>query len=249
VFQASLNDISLLRDSMSAISDLIDETFLEISKEGIKMVASDRTVVSVVDFFLSKNAFSEYVCEKEEKIGLNLLNFMQILRRANPEDKVKIVLHENKLEMIFESNTKRKFSLPLIDISKSDVPQIDKIEEGFVAKMNVSTSVLSSGIEDAELIGDSVIITARKDEFLMASDSDLSSAHLELKPGDQLQIKKINEPVRARYSLDYLKKIIKSKKLAEKVSISMATDYPIKISFDVPDKLRLNFILAPRVEE
>ena len=59
----------------------------------------------------------------------------------------------------------------------------------------------------------------------------------------------MNEPVRARYSLDYLKKIIKAKKLSPETKISMSNDYPMKIQFEVPGKMQLGFILAPRVDE
>jgi hypothetical protein len=54
--------------------------------------------------------------------------------------------------------------------------------------------------------------------------------------------------VRARYSIEYLKKMIQAAKLAEKVSIEFSKDYPLKLSFKVIDKLSLEFILAPRVE-
>ena len=249
MFEAKMDDISLLRDSISTIADLIDESELHITNDGIKIVAADRTVVVVVDFLLHKNAFSEYNLDKEEKIGINMLNFMHILRRAKPDDKVHIKLDEKKLSIVLESNTKRNFSLPLIDISKTDVPQLDKIEEGFNASFEINTDVLSHGIEDAELIGDSVVFTLRKDDSIMNSESDISSAKLEVKPGDDLKIEKINEPVRARFSLDYLKKMIKAKKLASRPKISMATDYPMKLFFEIPEKMRLGFILAPRVEE
>ena len=64
-----------------------------------------------------------------------------------------------------------------------------------------------------------------------------------------LRITDISEPVRARYSLDYLKKISKAKKLSPEAEMAMATDYPMRLEFNIPDKMRLGFILAPRVEE
>ncbi|MBI4896284.1 MAG: DNA polymerase sliding clamp, partial [Candidatus Aenigmarchaeota archaeon] len=66
---------------------------------------------------------------------------------------------------------------------------------------------------------------------------------------DGLKIHDIGEPVRARYSLDYLKKMIKGRKLSNTASIEMGTDYPMKLEFSVPEKIRLGFILAPRIED
>ena len=158
-------------------------------------------------------------------------------------------ISEKRFDVILESNTRRAFHLPIINISRSEIPQLDKIQSGFSAFFEISTDVLGSGVEDAELVGDSVIMTLRKDGFSMNSDSDSSATQLDLQAGDHLIIKDVNSPVRARYSLDYLKKIIKAKKLANHAVAAMSTDYPLQLYFDVPEKLRLGFILAPRVEE
>ena len=64
-----------------------------------------------------------------------------------------------------------------------------------------------------------------------------------------LKIITADQPVRARYSLDYLKKIFMARKLSDTAKIAMATDYPMKVQFEVPNKMRLAFVLAPRVEE
>jgi proliferating cell nuclear antigen PCNA len=247
MFEARLNDVSLLRDSIATISELIDETELHITKEGIKMISADRAVVAVVDFFLSSEAFDEYKYDKDARIGINLLSFLQILRRAGANDALQMKLLDNRLELVLKGESTRRFTLPLIDISKEETPPLDKLE--FPTTMRINSEILNSGIEDAELVTDSIVFTLSNDQFMMKADSDSSSAQLELVPGSELNITKLKEPVRARYSLDYLKKIFKARKLAEEASIAMATDYPMKIQFDVEGKMQLTFILAPRVEE
>lgn len=250
MFEAKLDDISLFRESIATISDLIDETELFVGNEGIEMIAADRAVVAVINFALSKNAFKEYKCDKERRIGINLMNLLQILRRAQTDDVLRMKLDENKLNIVLEGESTRRFTLPLIDVSKEETPEIGKIEAGFSSAFTVNSEVLNSGIEDAELITDSVIFTIRRDMLSMSAESDTSSAQLELPSGTEaFKVHEINEPVRARYSIDYLKKIFKARKLAQSAKMAMATDYPMKIQFEVPSKCRLAFILAPRVEE
>lgn len=249
MFEAKLDDVSLLRDSIATISELIDETELRIKKEGIELVASDRAVVAVVDFLLSRNAFSEYSHDEDAKVGINLLNFLQILRRAQPEDVMRLKLDENKLHVTLEGDSTRRFTLPLISVSKEETPDLAKLEAGFLSSFVINSEVLNSGIDDAELVTDSIVFTVRKDAFSMKAESDASSAQLELMPGSELKIVTADQPVRARYSLDYLKKILKARKLSENAKVAMATDYPMKIQFEVPNKMKLAFVLAPRVEE
>src|SRR3989338_5804539 len=97
MFEARLDDISILRDSIATIADIIDETELRIKEKGIEMVASDRAVVAVVDFMLSRSVFNEYKFEAEQKIGINLINLLQILKRAKSDDKLLIKLEQNKI--------------------------------------------------------------------------------------------------------------------------------------------------------
>jgi len=247
MFEAKLNEVSLLRDSIATIAELIDETELHITKEGIKMIAADRAVVAVVDFFLNREAFDEYNNDKDSKIGINLLSLLQILKRAGINDTLNMKLLDDRLELVLKGESTRRFTLPLIDISKEETPPLDKLE--FPTSLKIDSEILNSGIEDAELITDSIVFTISKEQFVMKAESDSSSTQLELVPGGELDITKINDPVRARYSLDYLKKIFKARKLAEETMIALATDYPMRIQFNVEGKMSLSFILAPRVEE
>ena len=238
----------MLRDSIATIADLIDETELRITENGIEMIASDRAVVAVVNFILSKNSFKTYNYDKETKIGINLLSLLQILRRAGTNDSLSIKLLENKLELVISGDSKRRFVLPLIDISKEELPPLDKLE--FSATFHVNAEIFNSGIEDAELITDSIVLSMINNQLVMKAESDSSSTQLELPSGtDDLKVIKVNEPVRSRYSIDYLKKILKARKFVSHAVIDLATDYPMRINFEVPDKMQLGFVLAPRVEE
>ncbi|MBI5347636.1 MAG: proliferating cell nuclear antigen (pcna) [Candidatus Aenigmarchaeota archaeon] len=246
-FEAELENISFLRDRISVISDLIDEAAINIKKDGIAITASDRAVVTVVDFMLSKDVFKNYSYEKDMRVGLNLTYLLQVLRRANPSDILKMRLEASALQLKLHGSSTRSFVIPLIDISREDLPPIDKLN--FSSSFLVDTDILNSGIEDADIITDSVVFSINSEGVKMKAESDASSAELDMRPDGGLKNLKVDRPVRARYSLDYLKKIIKSRKLAEKASIEMDTDYPMRIRFDVPGKMQLGFILAPRVEE
>ena len=71
----------------------------------------------------------------------------------------------------------------------------------------------------------------------------------EIKNDDNTVIKVDSEDkIKAKYSLEYLKKMIAGGKLHEKVSLYFNTDYPLKLEYKVTDRLLLSFILAPRVD-
>ena len=72
-------------------------------------------------------------------------------------------------------------------------------------------------------------------------------ADVEVKADDDTKIV-AEEKLKAKYSIEYLKKMIQGSKLADKVILQFNKDYPLKIEYKVVNKLQLSFILAPRVD-
>lgn len=249
MFKAVTKDVKLLRDSIDTISQLIDDGLFKLKKEGIELMASDRAMVSFVDFKLKASSFDEYECDKDISIGVNLLNLLTVLKRVNSNDKLTLNLDEkeNKLEVILEGDSKRKFAIPLIEISKEDLPQIDKLE--FNASADIRSDIFEQGINDADIIADSVVIELSPDNLMMSAEGNSSKTELNLEKGnDALFDLNVKEKVNSRYSLEYLKKMIKGSKLADKTRIMLGKDFPLKIEFK-GENANLSMILAPRVSE
>lgn len=248
MFEISLSDTSLIRNSIPIIAEIIDEGVFKIDKNGLSLISPDRTMVAVVDFKLLSSAFDKFKVEEERELGLNLGNLVAILKRVGPSDKLTIKSgKENKLEIIIEGNGKRKFEIPLIDISV-EKPPIEQLN--FTAEAELDSSILEQGIADADVVSDSVIFETEDDLFRMLAEGDVSSTELEIKKGEEGLLKlKTDGKVKARYPLEYLKKMIKAAKLSKQAELKFGTDFPMRLDFKVLDKISLGFVLAPRVEE
>ena len=247
-FKATLNGPSLLVDSMSSIAELIDEGIFKITPSGISLVAADRAMVAVADFHLSKSAFEEFEVDSEQEIGLNIANFLSVLKRASGKDTLKFKLEGNRLHVEMRDGGTRRFVVPLIDLTREEIPQIEQLE--FPTRAEIKTSMLQSGIEDAEIISDSVVFHTAPDRFIMRAEGDVSSAELELDTGNpHLVSVEADSDVKSRYPLDYLKKMVKAAKISDTVIVQFGQDYPMKLSFKSGDKASLQFVLAPRVSE
>ncbi len=245
MFTATLEDLNLLKESLTSISELIDETEFGIRQDGIKMTASDRAVVVVVDFFLEKAAFKDYNYETDMRIGVNLTNFLKILKRAGSSDVMHLKIDKN-IEIKFTGSGSRVFTLPIIDVSKEELPPIDKLD--FISSFDIRSDAFSDSIDDADLISDTLVFMTTGNKLYINADSDQSSVELEL---DDSAFKNFQskDNSRARYSIEYLKKIMKAKRIIDHASVSYSTDYPMRVLFNIPGKAKLSFILAPRVEE
>ena len=240
----TLAEPKYLKESISIISDLVNETRIKVGKDGLELVAMDPANVAMVVFKLLSSSFAEYKVEKEAEIAINLNNFKQILRRAGPNDVLTLELEENKLKVQLKSASTRTFNLPIIDIEEREqkVPSLD-----FPVKVEMRSATLNEAIEDASIVAESVSFIAEPEKFTLKADGDLNSAAIEIKSGGETKISAKAE-VKSKYSVEYLKKMIQGSKLADNVSIQFNKDYPLKLTYNTVDKVMLSFILAPRVE-
>ncbi len=239
MFFASMNDIRVLRDSIEAISQIIDEGVFKIKPSGIELLAADRAVVAVIDFKLDSSAFEKYECDKETSVGLNLNNLLTVLKRASDKTELKLNEQDNKLELTVKGDSTRNFAIPLIEISSEELPPI----KDFSATVETKTEVLEEGIADADIIADSVVLESADSVFRMRAEGNSSRTELKIDKGV-----KIEGTGKARYPLDYLKKFMKAGKLAETATLRFGKDYPMKLELK-GEKVYLAMILAPRVEE
>jgi len=245
--KVTLNNADVLKNSVGIISEIIDEAIFSFDANGMSLLSPDRNMVAVVDFKLLSTAFDEYKVDSEVKIGLNLPNLLSILKRVKGNEKITLSMPKNKLEMVVEGSGKRKFEIPVLDI-KRDKPPIEQL--AFPGKVDLESSVLEDSIEDATIIGDSAIFEADPNTFKISSKSDTSLWELTMQKGEQgLLNLEAKENIKARYQLEYLKKMAKACKLSKQVTVEFGTDYPLRLSFKEIDKVNLNFILAPLSEE
>lgn len=243
----TLADPTYLKDSISIISELVNEARFKITPDAIELVAMDPANVAMVIFKLLSSCFTEYDVKDETELAINLNNLKQILKRAKPSDMLSLeITADNKLQITLKSNTTRTFSISIIELDEMEqkVPELS-----FPISIETKSSILNDAIDDADIVAESVTLAAEKSKLIIAAEGDLSKANIEISADDDTKITAESEDrVKAKYSLEYLKKMMNGSKLSDNVSINFNRDYPLKVEYKVVDKILLAFILAPRVE-
>lgn len=232
-------------DSISIISELVNEVRFRISKDKIELIAMDPANVAMVSFKLLSSSFIEYEVESETQICLNLDSLKQILRRIKPADIMILESDKNKLKIQIKNETIRTFHLSLIDMEEKEqrIPDLK-----FPLRIQLPTMVFDEAIEDMSIVAESVALTASSQKLVIESEGNTNAARSEIPNASETEIKIAGtEEIKSKYSIEYLKKMIKASKLADFMTIQFSKDYPLKLDYLVKDKLELSFILAPRV--
>ena len=242
-----LSDATYLKDSVSVLSELVNEARFKMTKDGLELVAMDPANVAMVIFKLLSSCFTEYDVQTEQVMAINLQNFKQVLKRVSPSDVLTLETGpENKLVIQLKGATTRTFSLPILELEEKEqrVPNLT-----FPVTISTPSAMLNDAISDVDIIAESVSFAAEPEHFSVLAEGDLSKAQIDIKQSDETHIRADSKAkVKAKYSIEYLKKMIQAAKLSDRVDIHFNQDYPLRLDYKVIDKLSMSFILAPRVE-
>jgi len=232
-----------LKEPVMIISELVNEVVIKADSDKLEIIAMDPANVAMVIFRLLSSAFVEYDVEGEEEIAVNLDNLKQILRRAKSSDTVVLETSESKLKILLKGEADRMFNMSLINLEEKDrkIPDLN-----FSAIIEMPSTIFDEAIEDMSVVADVVSLVSEKDKFSVEARGTLSNANTLFSNEDYIKVNSGDGVTKARYSLEYLRKIIKGSKLSDRMILSFSSDYPLKVEYKVLDKLSLATILAPR---
>ncbi len=242
--------IGAFKDMLDALHALLTEGTFVINDKGISFKATDPTMVTLVELFYGKDNFNIYEVEGEVYLTLNIDLLRQSLKKTKSTDKVSFVIDKeniNRLNVIIEGKHIKKFVLPILE---SEIKEIPELNLEFKGEAEILSSLFAETVEDASHISDVLAFKFNSDELVMEAESELTSLSARFSKDVEgvIDIKAEGEVV-AKYSIDYLKKIIKAKKISPTVKISINQDAPARFDFRDSDDLWMYYVLAPRVEE
>lgn len=241
-----LSEPKFLKESVGVISELVNDVTLKVDSDSIQVIAMDPANVALVDFRLLSSAFAEYEIDGPKELSVSLDSLKSVLKRAKPTDSV-VVSHshgDNRLQVDLVGGNRRTFNIPLINMDRSEhkVPNLK-----FSTKVEMPAEQFDEAVEDVGIIAESVALMVKDGKFMVNSENNLSDARVEMPGTGEVSIRTDDNEVLAKYSMDYLRKMVKGSKIADNVVIEFNRDYPLKVSYTVIDKVHLGFILAPRV--
>lgn len=250
IFEAKLASAGILKDAISAVYEIVKEDVsFRLTKDGLYLSAMDAANVSMVTFRLLVTAFSDYKLSEEKTIGVDMERLMQVVKQTGSSDAMTLKLGEDSasLSIVLKGASTRRFSIPLLD-NPSEGRKPPTIN--FEATIVVKSDVLSQAVSDAEVFSDSVLFIADAKSFSMEASGETGKSATELEKGSDDALVEITatSPAKARYAVDYLKKIVKGGKLSETAKLQFKSDFPVQIEYLVTDKLQLKYVLAPRIE-
>jgi len=122
MFEARLDQGSVLKKILESIKDLVSESNFDCSNDGISLQAMDSSHVSLVALLLRADGFKEYRCDRNISLGINLTSMSKILKCAGPEDVVTLKANDNGDTVTFMFESPSKSSLCFLRVEAPLMP-------------------------------------------------------------------------------------------------------------------------------
>jgi len=232
----STKNTNLLTKSLETITPLIQETNVRFKDEGIYIKAIDKTQILLVDFFMSKKAFDTYVVEPS-LVGLNIQELKNMLSRSFGEDKLQLNLKEQGLDIQLLGKIERKFYMSFLDLSEQD---INLPEIRYEVEFNINAGLLKEILTDINLVASTIIFKINDGKLIIEATGEKGNIKTTL-PEIKVKSKK---NFSAKFSLSFLRNIVKSMDNEKELLIKLAEDVPIYLEYTLSKDCIIKFYLS-----
>jgi proliferating cell nuclear antigen len=244
-FRATIR-ASPLKTILKALRANVDEARFRIDESGIRVRAVDPANVAMDDLTLNTSAFESYDATPGV-LGLDLDRFADPVNLAKKDNLVQFSLdRETRKLVVFVDGI--EFRMACLDPATIRAePTLPELE--LPASATLDRDVLQQGVKAADLVADHVGFRMDADEEVLRIEAEGDTDTVDF----QLDEEKLDQATFAEasslFSLDYMKKIVRTIPKGASVTVDFGSEFPIMLSYDLDDDAgSMTRMLAPRIE-
>ncbi|KAI5949857.1 POL30 [Candida jiufengensis] len=257
MLEGKFDESTLLKKIVESIKDCVKLCNFNCTEHGITVQAVDDSRVLLVSLLVGQTAFSEYRCDRDVTLGIDLESFSKIIKCGNNEDYLTLLAEDSpdSVMTIFEDKKKERvseYSLKLMNID-SEFLKIDDMDYDSVITM--PSSEFAKIVRDLKNLSESLNIIVTKDSVKFTSEGETGTGSVVLKPyndmdkPDESVTVNLDNPVDLTFGLKYLSDIIKASSLSNTITVKLADKTPALFEFKLDVGGYLRFYLAPKFDE
>lgn len=238
-----------IRILFESLKDILTDVNLQISSNGIKIMAMDGSKVAVIHLKLDANKFEIFKCQKPMKAGINMSSLHKILKSIKNNDVINFYIKENEstnLNIKIENTEKRTqiiSVIKLLDIDE-DILEIPNIEYDSVVTM--PSNDFQSYVRDLSIITNEIKIESKDSSFILSGQGDFAGTNIIIGETSNGMTLNKQESASGVFFLKYLLLFTKSTNLCTTVELYLKNEYPLILIYKVANLGQLKYCLAPK---
>ena len=247
LLEAKIKNVNEWKAILDAIADVVEEAMFICNDEGITFRGIDPAHVALLDITFPKSSFESFDCQTSF-FGLRVNDFKNVMNAAGNSDVVELQIdNEEKMKVLVNGMLKMEYTLKLLEKTEVNTP-IPKVDAK--SKATLSPSALVKIISNIEKVAENVTISCLPDKIQFTGKGDIGDAKIDLERNNpELLVLDTSEDSLSTYSLEYMAKIIRSiGRTCKNVNMEYGTKSPMHMLFEMPSMTRVEYYLAPRID-
>lgn len=236
-----LDNIKNFKNILTNVEYFLEEVKFEVDNDGLRFRGLDKSHIAFIGLNVDNDYFDVFEIEEPQSCIVDTNELVRVLKRAKNDDRMVLTFDESNLKVQFiNNNTKRNFKIRQVDM-EYDSPAMPKIQ--YPVSFDVNYKLLIESVKDAELYSDKVKFKTNNYSLLVETVGDVGDYKSELSTledlGDYSSI----------FSIAWLNKLFKINGLSDDIHMSMGNDMPLFLELEDEFGLKVDFLLAPRIED
>lgn len=237
-------NFEILKKIIHILSEILTSITFNFSEEGIDISCMDSNHICYIKSEFPDDFFENYNCVKSKSYSIPINVLDKIFSITKSSMNMKMVFHEDNLDLEFQDdNTRKYYEIKLIDLDMDQLEITDSENYNYIHMNSREFNTLCREIND---IGSVMSIECFEDnsEVIFESEGDMAKMRI-------IKENRNSTSNHCKVSVDvkYMHIFSKISSLTDRVSIRIADEYPLKISYEFIRDAFLQFYLSPKITE
>lgn len=254
--------IAPFRTLMTALKDILLETNISFTPEGIKIINMDKSHTILAHLNLAANQFESFECKLPKiVIGVNMLHLFKLINTIDNDDTLTIYIEENDymdgvvqyLGLKFENGDIKQEKLQKLRLIEPEQEELDVPDVTFSSVLNLPSTDFQKIIRDLSCISDKIEIRSiscnEGAELIFKCRGGFAEAEVRRAESDgsmqYLQKQENNKIIQGEFSLKNLGYFIKCTNLCNQIEMYLENDLPLVVKYNVASLGEIKLCLAP----
>ena len=254
--------IAPVRTLMTALKDILLETNIMFTPEGIKIINMDKSHTILAHLSLHADRFEFYECKKDKVvIGVNMLHLYKLINTIDTDDTLTIYIDEadytdgvvQYLGLKFENGDIKQQKVQKLRLIEPEMDELAVPDVKFSSVLNLPAADFQKIIRDLSCISDKIeirsIATPEGAELIFKCRGAFAEAEIRRAESDgsmeYVQKQEQHKIIQGEFSLKNLGYFIKCTNLCNTIEIYLENNLPLVVKYNVASLGEIKLGLAP----
>lgn len=254
--------IAPFRTLMTALKDILLETNITFTPEGIKIINMDKSHTILAHLSLHADKFETYDCKLDKIIiGVNMLHLFKLINTIDNDDTLTIYIEESDymygvvqyLGLKFENGDIKQQKFQKLRLIEPEHEELVVPEVMFSSVLNLPAADFQKTIRDLSCISDKIeirsVVGSEGAELIFRCSGGFAQAEVRRAESDgSMQYIKTQDKskiIQGEFSLKNLGYFIKCTNLCNTIEMYLENNMPLVVKYNVASLGEIKLCLAP----